>query len=172
MRELTPDERRLSPAAPQASHGELALHHTAIVARDLARCSRFYTHYFGGVVERVIEDVSDPGIVALHRLPEANFTVALLRFGTTRLELFQFTHPADAQDLGRRSNDLGLAHICFECPDVLATYKALSADGVVFTSAPYVVPDGIGAGTVLVFCLDSEGNLIELLQPPSDHDDG
>jgi catechol 2,3-dioxygenase-like lactoylglutathione lyase family enzyme len=145
----------------------LKLHHTAIVVRDLKRSTRFYEEHFGGVLENIIENVSDPNVAMLHQLPNARFTLAFMRFGPTRLELFQFEEPSDAKRISRRANDYGLAHICFECPDVDRAYGTLTEAGITFTREPYVVPDGDGAGTVLVFCLDPDGNLIELLQHPT-----
>jgi catechol 2,3-dioxygenase-like lactoylglutathione lyase family enzyme len=150
---------------PSSEHS-FELHHTAIVVTDLDRSIAFYTEHFGGVVERIIEDVSDPRIAALHQLPSARFTLAFLQFGPTRLELFRFDEPTDGRRTQTRAHDLGINHICFACPDVAAKYAALRARDVEFTGPPHAITEGDGAGTVLAFCLDPEGNRIELLQSP------
>jgi catechol 2,3-dioxygenase-like lactoylglutathione lyase family enzyme len=145
----------------------LALHHTAIVVRDLNRSIAFYETFFGGQVETILRDVDDPQIAQLHELEDARFTLAFVRFGPTRLELFQFERPIDGQSLPDRANDFGVRHICFEVPDVAAAYERMSAQGVRFTRPPYTVRDGDARGTVLVFCVDPDGTRVELLQHPA-----
>lgn len=163
--------RHVSPrlAAPDqlvvmstSEHG-LELHHTAIVVTDLDRAIAFYTKRFGATVEW-IKDVSDPSIAALHELSSARFTHAFLRFGPTRLELLRFDEPSDGRRVQRRANDLGINHICFACPDVAAMYDTLCAHEVEFSRPPHSI---VAAGTVLAFCVDPEGNRIELLQSPA-----
>ena len=143
-----------------------ALHHTAIVVRDLDRSIAFYETFFGGTVEAVLNDVDDPQIAQLHELEEVLFTLAFVRFGPTRLELFQFERPSDGQSLPDRANDFGVRHICFEVPDVVAAHDRMTARGVRFTRPPHTVPDGDASGTVLAFCADPDGTRVELLQHP------
>jgi lactoylglutathione lyase len=145
------------------SEHNFELHHTAIVVADLDRAIAFYTERFGATVEW-IRDVSDPSIAALQELSSARFTHAFLRFGAARLELLRFDEPADGGRVQRRANDLGISHICFACPDVAAMYDTLRAHGVQFSRPPHSIVD---AGTVLAFCVDPEGNRIELLQSPA-----
>lgn len=143
----------------------ISLHHTAIVVSDLRRSIAFYEGFFGGQVETVLRDVEDPQIAQLHQLDYLHFTLAFVRFGPTRLELFQFDRPTDGRPLRDRAHDFGTRHICFQIPDVQGTYERLAAAGVEFTRPPYTVPDGDSAGTVLVFCSDPDGTRVELLQP-------
>jgi catechol 2,3-dioxygenase-like lactoylglutathione lyase family enzyme len=149
-----------------ASERSFELHHTAIVVADLDRAIAFYTEHFGAAVEMIIKDVSDPSIAALHQLSSARFTLVFLRLGATRLELFHFDAPTDGRRIETRTHDLGINHICFACPDVATLYDALRGRGVQFTGPPHTVTTGDGAGTVLAFCVDPEGNRIELLQSP------
>lgn len=144
----------------------LALHHTAIVVRDLNRSIAFYERFFGGQVETILRDIDDPHIAQLHELENARFTLAFVGFGPTRLELFQFERPADGRSPADRANDFGVRHICFEVPDVAAAYERMAAQGVRFTRPPYTVGDGDASGTVLVFCVDPDGTRVELLQRP------
>lgn len=146
------------------------LHHTAIAVHDLDRSIAFYTGHFGGAVEAILRNIGDPHIAELHLLKAARFTLAFVRFGPTRLELFQFTEPSDGREIEARAHDFGIRHICFEIDDVAGAYDRLTAAGVPFTRPPYVVPDGDAGGTVLAFCFDPDGNRVELLQtPPSRH---
>jgi glyoxylase I family protein len=142
----------------------LALHHTAIVVTDLDRSIEFYERFFGGSVETVLRDINDPQIAELHELGDAHFTLAFVRFGPTRLELFQFEHPTDGRPLADRAHDFGVRHICFESDDVRAAYERMTAAGVRFTRPPYTLDDG----TVLAFCSDPDGTRVEMLQPGSD----
>lgn len=147
------------------SYPGAALHHTAISVHDLDRSIAFYQTFFGGEVEAVLTDIHDPQIAELHRLDEARFTLAFVRFGPTRLELFHFSEPDDGREIDARAHDFGIRHVCFEIDDVRGMYTRLTVAGVPFTRPPYVIPDGEAAGTVLAFCLDPDGNLVELLQP-------
>jgi catechol 2,3-dioxygenase-like lactoylglutathione lyase family enzyme len=149
-------------------HEPIGLHHTAIVVRDLDRSIAFYERFFGGFVETLLRDVDDPNIAELHQLGDARFTLAFVRFGPSRLELFQFERPADGRALGDRANDFGVRHICFELADVHEAYARMSAAGVLFTRPPYTVPGGGARATVLAFCVDPDDTRIELLQPGSD----
>lgn len=148
-----------------ASGASPALHHTAIAVHDLDRSIAFYADHFGGEVEVVLRDIGDPQIAELHRLPKALFTLAFVRFGATRLEFFQFADPEDGREIDARAHDFGIRHIGFEIDDVNGAYDRMTAAGVTFTRPPYVVPDGDAAGTVLAFCLDPDGNRVELIQP-------
>ncbi|MDQ6821787.1 MAG: VOC family protein [Actinomycetota bacterium] len=143
----------------------LSLHHTAIVVRNLDRSIAFYERFFGGRVETILRDVDDPQIAQLHDLEDARFTLAFVRFGPTRLELFQFERPTDGRSLPDRANDFGVRHICFEVPNLAETYKRMKVAGVRFTRPPYTVPDSEASGTVLAFCADPDGTRVELLQP-------
>ncbi len=144
------------------------LHHTAIAVHDLDRAIAFYRDTFGGEVEAIIEDIDDVEVAQLHALESTRFTLAFVRFGPTRLELFKFEQPDDGREIDARAHDFGIRHICFEIADVRATYERLQAAGVRFTRPPHVVADGDAAGTVLAFCFDPDGNRVELLQPPSE----
>ena len=106
------------------------LHHTAIAVHDLDRAVAFYTTHFGGEVEVILQDVGDPNIAELHLLPAARFTLAFVRFGSTRLEFFQFAEPADGREIESRAHDFGIRHIAFETDDLQSTYDRLSAAGV------------------------------------------
>jgi catechol 2,3-dioxygenase-like lactoylglutathione lyase family enzyme len=145
-----------------------SLHHTAIAVHDLDVSIAFYRDIFGGEVEAIITDVDDVEVAQLHALESARFTLAFVRFGPTRLELFQFAEPEDAKEITARAHDFGIRHICFEIADVRATYERLTAAGVRFTRPPHVITHGDAAGTVLAFCFDPDGNRVELLQPPTD----
>ena len=143
----------------------LGLHHTAIVVHDLDRAIAFYETFFGGQVETVLRAIDDPQIALLHGLQDLHFTLAYVRFGPTRLELFAFERPTDGRPVADRANDFGVRHICFETTDVAAAYERMTAQGVRFSRPPYTVPDGDARGTVLAFCQDPDGTRVELLQP-------
>ena len=141
------------------------LHHTAIVVADLDRSIAFYERWFGGEVEVIIRDVDDPQVAQLHGLDAARFTLAFMRFGPTRLELFQFERDDAPAPVSDRADDFGVRHVCFEVSDVPAAYERMTAEGVTFSRPPYTVPDGDASGTVLAFCFDPDGARVELLQP-------
>jgi catechol 2,3-dioxygenase-like lactoylglutathione lyase family enzyme len=87
-----------------ASQAGPSLHHTAIAVHDLDRSIAFYRDTFGGEVEAIIEDIDDVEVAQLHALESARFTLAFVRFGPTRLELFQFALPQDGREIEARAH--------------------------------------------------------------------
>ena len=142
---------------------QMTVHHTAIVVTDLERSRSFYERFFGAELEHTIPDMDDPSVAELHQLaPGARFTLMFLGFGNTRIELIEFASPSARQAGHGDSNDVGLRHLAFACPDVRATYAEMKAAGVEFTREPYTIPGG--SGPTLAFCRDPDGTRIEILQ--------
>jgi catechol 2,3-dioxygenase-like lactoylglutathione lyase family enzyme len=148
--------------------GVAGLHHVGLVVSNLSRSIAFYCEHFGASVELHLTNEGGPEMATLHALERADYDLAFLRAGNSRIELVEFHEPADGVAVRRRACDLGAAHVAFEVADAHATYERLSAAGVAFTAQPLVITEGGAAGYVLAFCLDPDGNRIELLQTPGD----
>lgn len=138
------------------------LHHTGVVVSDLDRSIAFYRRHFEAeLVHRVDGAGGLPEVAALHGLQEADFDLAHLRVAGGLLELVQYRWPPGAVTAGAGS-DLGATHIAFQTDDIAGVHSRLTAEAVAFYSRPLTLPDG----TQLAFCLDPDGNEIELMQPP------
>jgi catechol 2,3-dioxygenase-like lactoylglutathione lyase family enzyme/quinol monooxygenase YgiN len=142
-----------------------AFHHAAVVVSDLAVSVDWYQRCFGGEVEYV-EGVGGAEMAALHGLPSADFDLAFLDYGNARIELFQFRDPASPAAARLPAHQVGASHVAFEVDDVEAAHAALTAAGVEFSRPPLAPTEGPAAGFHLAFCLDPDGNRIEIIAPP------
>ncbi len=80
------------------------------------------------------------------------------------LELLEYTsHPAEP--LPEETNRPGNAHLCFRVRDIMAMYRALSAQGVRFVNPPEPITSGINQGAIACYLRDPDGHTIELIQP-------
>ena len=138
------------------------IHHAAISTPELRRCVDFYTKLFGFEVvsqsgwPKGTDDLDD-----LVGLESSSTDVAMLRLGTSMIEVFQFASPAPAPvDPARPVNDHGITHICIHVKDLPAEYERLSAAGMRFNSEPKEV----SPTTVCVYGRDPDGNVLELIE--------
>lgn len=142
------------------------MHHVGVVVSSVDEAIDFYRSCFGGEVEMLLRDVGGVEAAQLHGLPSARYDLAFLRYGSTRLELFEFHEPASTTTKRLAANMLGATHIAFEVDDIHAAYRRLTERGVRFTRPPHMVGEGDGQFG-LVFCADPDGNRIELISTPS-----
>jgi quinol monooxygenase YgiN/catechol 2,3-dioxygenase-like lactoylglutathione lyase family enzyme len=141
------------------------VHHVGVVVSSLDASIAFYQANFGGEVELILRDTGGPQTAELHGLPAARFDLAFLRYGPTRVELFEFHEPPGGAALLPAANVVGSSHIAFEVDDIDAAYERLVRQGVAFTRPPH--REGApGAQFGLAFCADPDGNRIELISPP------
>lgn len=127
------------------------LHHAGVVVSDLPVSLAFYAEMFGAVPTLRVD------------LPEVS--LAMLDLANTKVELLAYREPG-RRDGVPAASDLGAGHIALHLDDVAAAYAALRARGVPFLGPPERVPEGPSEGYVITFCLDPDGNRIELIQEP------
>jgi catechol 2,3-dioxygenase-like lactoylglutathione lyase family enzyme len=138
------------------------IHHAAISTPDLQRCIDFYTNLLGfevvmnGGWPKGTDELDD-----LVGLSESSTEVAMIRLGTSMIEVFQYASPQPAPvDSERPVNDHGITHICIHVKDLQAEYERLSAAGMRFNSAP----KELSPTTVCVYGRDPDGNVLELIE--------
>lgn len=147
----------------------IGVHHTAISTPDLERLKSFYCDLFG--LEEAMrfgwkqgDDLCD----SIVGLPGSEAEFVYLRSGNTHIEIFQFTHPTPKpRDPDWRVCDHGITHICFEVEDIHAEYERLSQAGMKFQSSGPI--DAMGM-LHAVYGFDPDGNVVELIQFPTDSD--
>lgn len=135
--------------------------HTAISVPDIQRALDFYCGVLG--FQRVFEagwPVGATPLDTLVGLRDSSSKVAMIGFGSTRIELFEYATPAPrAQDPRRPVSDHGYTHICLRVSGIRDEYARLRKAGMTFNSEPVDLgPD------VCVYGRDPFGNTIELIE--------
>ena len=127
------------------------LHHAGLTVSDLAASTAFYEEMFGASV-------------AL-RVDNREFSLVMLELPNAFVELLEY-RPGGRSDRRPRESDLGAGHFALLIDDVADAHARLLARGVAFEGPPERIADGPSEGYVITFCLDPDGNRVELIQPP------
>lgn len=127
------------------------LHHAAVVVSDLAVSVPWYVEMFGAT--------------EWLRVDTGAFELVMLALANSSIELLEH-RPGGRSDALPGPTDLGAGHFALLVDDVFAAHERLAARGVAFASLPERVADGPSAGWVLAFCLDPDGNRVELIEEP------
>jgi len=133
------------------------LHHAAIAVTSIEDAIAFYCDVLGFEVRM---NVALPGglMEKPFGIDEAACKVCMIHKGGTQIELFEFEHSEDGEEM-RPVNRIGITHIALSSDDVPSDFEALSSAGVVFNSPVQgESPDQWCYGR------DPFGNVIELLE--------
>jgi catechol 2,3-dioxygenase-like lactoylglutathione lyase family enzyme len=136
-------------------------HHAALSTPDLDRCVEFYTGVIGCEVAWTFgwpkgSDAADQ----VTGLRDSAARAAMLRLGSSFIEIFEFSSPRGRPVAGERPVcDHGITHICLEVTDLQAEYARLAAVGVRFHCPPQAQDTGW-----VVYGRDCDGNVLELLE--------
>ena len=139
--------------------------HINIVANDWRRLSRFYQDVFGCVPVPPQRNLSGPLLEAGTAVPGAHIQGEHLRLpglGTDgpTLEIYSYGHMLSKSPVA--ANRLGLGHLAFQVPDVIASLKRVILHGGRSIGSVTSVPvPGRGAVT-FVYAADPEDNIVEL----------
>ncbi len=141
------------------------IQHTAISTGDMERALAFYRDLLGF---EVLSDTSwekgSEQTARVERLMELDgvaFRVAMLRLGTSQLELFEFDSPVPTpSDPNRPVCDHGITHICLSVTDIDSEYERLERAGMRFHGPPV----DFGGRTVATYGRDPDGNVVELYE--------
>ncbi|MCP5144948.1 MAG: VOC family protein [Gammaproteobacteria bacterium] len=132
---------------------ELSFHHGGISVPDLQQALAWYRDMLGFEVEKQFA------------IPKANATVAMVKRGALRMEIFQVDGAAELPDERRLPDtDLkthGNKHVAFRIPDLDAFLAVMEAKGA---DVAFVVREAFGRGC---FLRDCAGNLIEFVEEPT-----
>jgi catechol 2,3-dioxygenase-like lactoylglutathione lyase family enzyme len=143
------------------------IHHVGLSTGQLDVMIDFYCGLFDfEVVTLSSWDRGQPQLDALVGLPDSAARYAMLRNGSARVELHEYSSPAGRPaDLNRPVADHGQSHFCFGVSDIEAEYARLTAAGMRFHSAPFPAAAQAGPGDSRVaYGRDPDGNIVELLQ--------
>lgn len=142
-----------------------SIQHTGLTVSDLDRALRFWRDALG--MEVVMEQEKQGGY--LERIvaePGAHVRMAHLAFpgDGTRIELFQYLAPA-GDHVTLRPADVGFAHVCVLCEDLVPLLERLRVAGAEPLSDVVEVDTGANAGGRALYVRDPDGHVIELFQP-------
>jgi catechol 2,3-dioxygenase-like lactoylglutathione lyase family enzyme len=138
--------------------------HTALSVPDMDAALDFYHGVLGFEVEMSAGWPSGAKpLDDLVGLADSASKVAMLRLGSTRLEVFEYQNPKGRpQDPDRPVCDHGIIHICLAVSGIEDEYERLRKAGVRFNSAP------IDLGRErCVYGRDPFGNVLELIEKKS-----
>jgi methylmalonyl-CoA/ethylmalonyl-CoA epimerase len=108
----------MTPRELAGRHGLGAIHHVAVVVRDMDAAVRFYHDTLGLALDSVVP------------IPSDGVRIAFLPVGSSRIELVE---PVDASTGVARfleTRGEGFHHVCFEVPDIAAALARMEAAGV------------------------------------------
>lgn len=142
------------------------IHHIAISSPDIKRLAAFYCEQLG--FEEIFTlnwDIGSTVYDKLTGLRKSSASGRILKLGNASLELFQYRSPAPQPAAAMRPEcDHGITHVCLQVTDIEAEYTRLLAGGMQFHSPPQTIGNGIWA----VHGRDPDGNVVELVETPSD----
>jgi len=83
------------------------------------------------------------------------------------MELLQYIKPKDHHVQRPMPNDVSSLHLALTVDSIEAVLAASAAFGWTARGVPQTVTDGAFAGTRFVYMQDSDGTIVELIQPPT-----
>lgn len=142
------------------------VNHVAINSADIDRLADFYGRMLGfGEATEAFSWRDVPELDALMGLRGAAARQRMLRAGNCYLELFQFEAPEAANGGPLRACDRGLTHVAFDVADIDGEMARLRTLGMIFLVEEPVMLGPLRA----IYGQDPDGNLVELIEAPSDH---
>jgi catechol 2,3-dioxygenase-like lactoylglutathione lyase family enzyme len=141
------------------------LSHVGICVADLERSLRFYRDLLGFTAEHDLE-VAGEATDTLLRLRDTRLQAVYLTRDGVRIELLHFASPPAPPRRARVMNEPGLTHLSFRVADLQAAVRALRAAGERVLEE--TVLDFPAFQSAACFVVDPDGQLIELVQAPSD----
>ena len=140
--------------------------HFGIVVRDMDACLKFYRDLLG---LQVRNDAVESGETMDAVLGLKDVQVRTVKMGAGEsgalVELLEFRSPREKARAPGRLCSAGPRHLALTVEHLDRLYRALSAQGIRCLSEPRPSPDG---SVRLAFCLDPEGNPVELVETVTD----
>ncbi|WP_216910705.1 VOC family protein [Nocardia noduli] len=136
---------------------DLAVHHTSLSVADLDAQQAWYQQVLG--LHQVIEqyELDEPAVRTVVLRSASGVCLELIeRSGATRQRVF--ADPLDA------AATLGFGHWALSVRDLDTAFAAITNAGGVAVWPP---ADAVQPGARFAYVKDPEGNLIELIQPPT-----
>jgi len=108
----------MTPDQPAERHGLGAIHHVAVVVRDLNAAVHFYRDTLGLPLDSMVP------------IPSDGVRIAFLPVGESRIELVEPVDPGTGVARFLESRGEGFHHLCFEVPDLAEALASMEAAGI------------------------------------------
>ena len=142
----------MTPEELARRHGLGAIHHVAVVVRDLDAAVRFYRDTLGLALDSVVP------------IPSDGVRIAFLPVGESRVELVEPVDPGTGVARFLESRGEGFHHVCFEVADLAGALSRMETSGVeLIDRAPRPGAEGPVAFLHPRSC---HGVLVELIEAP------
>ncbi len=135
--------------------------HVGIVVKDMEKALYFYRDLLGFKIVKKMQESGNyiDSVCGVKKI--SVITVKLSADDNNLIELLYFISPVSKNNAAKGLTDVGFSHISCTVENIDATYDRLSKAGIHFNSLPQVSSEGYAK---VAFCLDPEGNFIELVE--------
>ncbi len=140
----------MTPEELADRHGLGAIHHVAVVVRDMDDALRFYHDTLGLDLDAVVP------------IPSDGVRIAFLPVGGSRVELVEPTDPSTGVARFLESRGEGFHHVCFEVPDIARALAEMEAAGVELID--HAARRGAEGPVAFVHPRSCHGVLVELIE--------
>ena len=135
-------------------------HHTALCVNDFDAAKLFFTDFVGMELEWEFDRRDEAALSQVTELPGAAASMAMLRLGDYRLELFKY-HCPESHRAPQLQCDQGYTHMAFEVSDVDAIHARLLEAGYRTSTPPVSLRPGYSK---LVYAYAPENAVIEFIE--------
>lgn len=142
-----------------------AFSHLAIGVSDIQASARFYAEVFGFEPASGSFTASGEDMVRLLGVPDADLEALFMRKDGLFIELLKYTNSFSRRELPLHDNEFGYVHLSFRVTDLEDSLRKVEQyDGTALrdTRIEMAMP-GAEHPTTFIFCLDRDGNRIELI---------
>lgn len=144
----------------------IGFYHAGVTVQSMEKSLDFYCELLGLELYS-LRDATEEYIMKIVNVPAEKIRVAFLKVpgSDAMVELLEYVgverHPSSV-----RPCDYGSGHFCLYVSNLDKIYQDLSSKGVQFRSkTPIVSTAGVNKGAKIVYCIDPDGYLIELIEP-------
>jgi len=141
----------------------LAADHTGITVRDLERSLTFWRDVLGFALSHRPHQT---GALAseITGVPGAEISIAVLHGYGHKIELLEYSAPADRKRLIPRPCDIGSVHVALLVDNLDAILDIIAKSGWQAAGQPQTLTAGPNAGKRVVYVRDPDGTTIEFMQ--------
>ena len=157
------------PAAVVSNHVQaaiLAVDHTGFTVSNLERSLAFWRDILGFELSHRPHQT---GKLAseITGVPGADISIAVLKGYGHKIELLEYSAPADRKRGELRPCDVGFVHVALVVEDLAAILEAIAKSGWKAAGQPQTLTAGPNAGKRVVYVRDPDGTTIEFMEVPA-----
>jgi catechol 2,3-dioxygenase-like lactoylglutathione lyase family enzyme len=149
----------------------LGVNHTGITVSNLERSLAFWRDVLGFELSHRAHQT---GKLAseITGVAGAEISLAVLKGYGHKIELLEYSGPAERKHFSPRPCDLGSLHVALLVDNLESVLAKIAQSGWQAAGEPQTLTVGPNAGKRVVYVRDSDGTTIEFMQPPAAESDG